>query len=811
MKIQKWYKVTFLITFFSFTILNSAKAQDPTITITPTTLNLGNIEVTATTDETHYFDVTIGADAGPTTIYVEVYRDDGSYSYSPSFEVSVDNKASWGVSKTFTPNIAGETRTIYVRCSPLANNTDNSQSEIWVFATTNSDYIDQAYVTLAFPEMDLYGGSSVVAIADNDATPSLSDSTDFGNVAIGGTREFTYTIKNTKGGPPGIVKGRLFLTDIGSGNYITIGGTDASMFTVTQQPTSPIAYSNGSTTFKVLFTPTSSGTKSATISIGNNDTDENPYNFSIQGTGLASLPVLTTTAISLITSSTASGGGDISSDGGASVTARGICWSTSLNPTTASSYSTDGAGTGSYSSSLSSLIPGTHYYVRAYATNTSGTNYGSNKEFWALSIEPTTQASSLTVSNKTATTVDLSWSASSGATGYIILGKTGSTAPTSTGVSDGMAYASFTGIPAGTSVLCETASTTCQVTGLSASTQYSFTVISFAKGSDDATYNYKIDGTLTTVTVTTVAGAPTVQASGIKFGTSGSNQMEISWTAGNGDGQIVVMKANSATSSPSNGSSYTGNTTFGSGDDLGDGTFVVFRGSSAKGNIVVSNVSPGTVYYIKILEYSGVGTQTSYNMTETSGWNSGNTAASSLPIELLSFTATLQSDESVLLNWSTASEVNNDYFTIERSSDLINWKSVLTVKGSGTSSILNEYSAIDILPISGITYYRLKQTDFDGKYTFSDVLFIENNSSNNIEISNPFISDNQLKSIIFNQAGVELKAEIISIEGKIIYSKQLNPESDVFVFSVSQVNLPKGIFLLRISSDNESTIKKFIN
>jgi hypothetical protein len=94
------------------------------------------------------------------------------------------------------------------------------------------------------------------------------------------------------------------------------------------------------------------------------------------------LPSLSTTAVSGITYNSASSGGNISSDGGASVSARGVCWSTSSNPTVALTTKTiNGNGTGSFTSSISGLTPSTAYYVRAYATNSVGTSYGSQVVF----------------------------------------------------------------------------------------------------------------------------------------------------------------------------------------------------------------------------------------------------------------------------------------------------------------------------------------------------------------------------------------------------------------------------------------------
>nr|NIO82508.1 hypothetical protein [Candidatus Aminicenantes bacterium]NIQ68369.1 hypothetical protein [Candidatus Aminicenantes bacterium]NIT24412.1 hypothetical protein [Candidatus Aminicenantes bacterium] len=92
-------------------------------------------------------------------------------------------------------------------------------------------------------------------------------------------------------------------------------------------------------------------------------------------------PTVITTPVSSITTTSASGGGEVTSDGGAEVIARGVCWSTSQNPTTDDSHTVDGNGTGVFTSSLTNLTPNTVYYVRAYAVNSVGTAYGNEETF----------------------------------------------------------------------------------------------------------------------------------------------------------------------------------------------------------------------------------------------------------------------------------------------------------------------------------------------------------------------------------------------------------------------------------------------
>lgn len=112
-------------------------------------------------------------------------------------------------------------------------------------------------------------------------------------------------------------------------------------------------------------------------------------------------PAVTTAAVMDIAQTTALCGGEVTYSGGYGVTARGVCWSTSANPTIASAHTSDGTGTGSFSSSISGLTANTNYYVRAYATNSAGTAYGNQINFTTsqnitLPTVTTTAASSIT-------------------------------------------------------------------------------------------------------------------------------------------------------------------------------------------------------------------------------------------------------------------------------------------------------------------------------------------------------------------------------------------------------------------------------
>ena len=142
-------------------------------------------------------------------------------------------------------------------------------------AVANKNSANVSVLLNTSPEIDVeYSGTS---IADGDSTPSTADGTDFGNADIStGTVDRTFTITNS---------GDAVLNLTGT-PVVAVGGTDAGDFAVTAQPSTPIASSGGTTTFTVRFDPSAVGARTATISIANNDSNENPYDFAIQGTGV---------------------------------------------------------------------------------------------------------------------------------------------------------------------------------------------------------------------------------------------------------------------------------------------------------------------------------------------------------------------------------------------------------------------------------------------------------------------------------------------------------------------------------------------
>ena len=157
----------------------------------------------------------------------------------------------------------------------------------------------------------------------------------------------------------------------GSGTYAVVGTTATDVTTFSNTGLTP----STTYTFRVY----------SNNAVGNSLTYSNEL--TLTTANVINLPTLTTTAVSSITQTTSSSGGTISSDGAAVITARGVCWSTSTNPTIAlTTKTTDGTGIGAFTSNITGLSANTTYYVKAYATNSVGTAYGNEVSF--ITITP---------------------------------------------------------------------------------------------------------------------------------------------------------------------------------------------------------------------------------------------------------------------------------------------------------------------------------------------------------------------------------------------------------------------------------------
>lgn len=182
-----------------------------------------------------------------------------------------------------------------------------------------------------------------------------------------------------------------------------------------------------------------------------------------------------------------------------------------------------------------------------------------------------------------------------------------------------------------------------------------------------------------------------------------------------------------------------------------------------------------------------------------------------LPIELLSFDAFFLGDE-VELKWVTASEINNDFFTLEKTQDGINYEIVETISGAGNSTGVLNYSFVDSLPLKGVSYYRLKQTDFDGKFTYSELKMVQKTIGNDFSFEiYPNPNEGDFFSIQFNTNNTEegVLVVVYDLLGNELFSKIIvTSENEMEVYAIDPSHqLDPGVYLI-IASDENAIYKK---
>jgi hypothetical protein len=179
-----------------------------------------------------------------------------------------------------------------------------------------------------------------------------------------------------------------------------------------------------------------------------------------------------------------------------------------------------------------------------------------------------------------------------------------------------------------------------------------------------------------------------------------------------------------------------------------------------------------------------------------------------LPIELVYFDVK-KSNANVDLNWITMSEKNNDFFTVERSVDAVDFETIGIIDGAGNSNSSTEYFLRDNSPFIGMNYYRLKQTDFDGQYTYSAIKSVDFSKNT---LSCEYVLNQSLNKLMveFNEnVSGKFNFNLIGANGKKIkgYSKILDGEN---VVEIDTEDLPNGFYVLNVFSINCTFNKKIV-
>ncbi|MGP8217547.1 MAG: T9SS type A sorting domain-containing protein [Bacteroidia bacterium] len=204
----------------------------------------------------------------------------------------------------------------------------------------------------------------------------------------------------------------------------------------------------------------------------------------------------------------------------------------------------------------------------------------------------------------------------------------------------------------------------------------------------------------------------------------------------------------------------------------------------------------------------------SWNFSNNSGnsaWVTVISGMSPLPISLLNFDAQfVAGNNTVAINWSTATEIDNKLFTIEKTTDGVNYNTVATVSGAGNSDNTLYYSATDENPWGGTSYYRLKQTDFDGNSTYSQLTAVTvpiqfsvniypNPVINNTTLNYSADSPDPLSVKIFNPLGLAVNSYTFT-----------NVQTGENNLEINTSSLPSGTYIMEMTNGTQVTSRRFI-
>lgn len=222
---------------------------------------------------------------------------------------------------------------------------------------------------------------------------------------------------------------------------------------------------------------------------------------------------------------------------------------------------------------------------------------------------------------------------------------------------------------------------------------------------------------------------------------------------------------------------------------------------------VTLNALAGVQHGIDYYELTGI--------TSFSGGGAGFAVTASgvaLPVELTNFEAKVIANDAIQLNWSTATEINNQGFEIERSTDGRSFEKIDFIVGNGNSNLINNYNFKDSELSQGVYYYRLKQIDFDGAFKYSKIVNATIVGNNKFELSNfvPNPSSNFTALEIVAYQNVEAQIEIMDYLGRKVSTKAQRLENGKNTISFDLNEFTNGVYTARIILANEEFIRKLV-
>jgi hypothetical protein len=296
-----------------------------------------------------------------------------------------------------------------------------------------------------------------------------------------------------------------------------------------------------------------------------------------------------------------------------------------------------------------------------------------------------------------------------------------------------------------------------------------------------------------------------ISANGVGPATNGTND----GGGGGGAGGSIVFWVNTWNISATCPVTISANG--GNGSTANDGAAHAGGGAGGQGVLIFNGPTPTTNVTTATNNGTAGCNNNSNPCTNSAGSASGTNGVgifgnlnNPLPIELVSFGAELISLDKCLLTWKTSSEINNDYFTVMKSFDGENWFELNKVDGAGNSSVTNHYSLVDPNVISSITYYQLKQTDFDGTSELSEIVAVHSD----IESNDILIYPNPTENEITIQSDSQINSiNVVGLDGRLV--KTISGISSSTI-SIELSDLPNASYFLQINSESGIVYRRIV-
>ena len=387
-------------------------------------------------------------------------------------------------------------------------------------------------------------------------------------------------------------------------------------------------------------------------------------------------------------------------------------------------------------------------------------------------------------------------------------------------------------------------------TGLTASTTYYFKIWPYTNSGSNI--DYKTSGTIPTATETTSSISAWINE--FHYDNDGTDQGEFvevcikdASTYNLSDFTLYLYNGNGGASYDNDGlNTFTAGTTY---DDVkvyyldyssggiqnGPDGIALSWNDGSKGEILLEFISyegsfAGTSGPANGVTSTDIGVSESTTATvgtsigrvgtnDDNNWEEGNAASKGsknnksgggyqvLPIHLIHFSA-VQSNNSIKLKWQTTAEINNNFFTIERSDNGKNFYGIGIVEAAGNSNTVLDYSFVDESKFSNTVYYRLKQTDYDGKFTYSNIISVSE-ANQDFVVNNIYAStENKLVIDLYSNARNKTEIQVLNTMGQVVANKSLEVSKGNGIYSITLPNLSQGIYFIKVNTENFSSCSK---